>query len=98
MDRGPSRYLAIISLWSESDNLESRIERVSGMDFLEKLARRLSKRDEHGSDVLGKERCPGSCEREHLQAMHHRSCVSMTPRILHIVVNRMIVSRNGLEG
>ena len=30
--------------------------------------------------------------------MHYRGCVSMTPRILHVIVNRMIVSRNGLEG
>jgi hypothetical protein len=38
MDCGPRRYLAAISLRGESDNLESRIERVSGMYFLEKLA------------------------------------------------------------
>ena len=98
MDRGPRRYLAAISLRGESNNLESRIERVSGMYFLEKLAGRLSKRDEHVSDVLRKERCPGSREREYLQAMHYRGCVSVTPRILHVVVNRMIVGRNGLEG
>ena len=30
--------------------------------------------------------------------MHYRGCVSVTPRILHVVVNRIIVSRNGLEG
>ena len=68
------------------------------MYFLEKLAGRLGKRDEHVSDVLRKERCPGSREREYLQAVHYRGCVSVTPRILHVVVNRMIVSRNGLEG
>jgi hypothetical protein len=79
MDRGLRRYLATISLRGESDNLESRIKRVSGMYFLEKLAGRFGKRDEHASDVLGKERCPGSREREYLQAMHYRGCVSMTP-------------------
>src|SRR5271154_5344006 len=98
MDCGPRRYLAGISLRAESNNFESRIERVSGMYFLEKLAGRLGKRDEHVSDVLRKERCPGSCEREYLQAMHYRGCVSMTPRILHVVVNRMVVSRDGLKG
>src|SRR5258708_27099008 len=98
MDCGPGRYLAAISLRGESNNFESRIERISGMYFLEKLAGRLSKRDEHVSDVLRKERCPGRREREYLQAMHYRGCVSITPRILHVVVNRMIVSRNGLEG
>ena len=56
MDCGPSRYLAAISLRGESNNLDSRIERVSGMYFLEKLAGRLGKRDEHVSDVLRKER------------------------------------------
>ena len=30
--------------------------------------------------------------------MHYRGCVSMTARILYVVVNRVIVSRNGLEG
>jgi hypothetical protein len=57
-----------------------------------------SKRDEHVSDVLRKERCPGSREREYLQAVRYRGFVSLTPRILHVVVNRMIVSRNSLEG
>src|ERR1700733_4228326 len=68
------------------------------MYFLEKLAGGLGKRDEHGSDVLRKERCSGSREREYLQAMHYRGRVSVSPRILQVVVNRMIVSRNGLEG
>jgi hypothetical protein len=36
MDCGFCRYLAAISLRGESDNFESRIERVSGMHFLEK--------------------------------------------------------------
>src|ERR1700675_1968571 len=98
MDCGPRRYLAAISLRRESNNLESRIERVSGVYFLEKLAGRLGKRDEHVSDVLRKERCPGSREREYLQAMHYWGCVALTPRILHVVVNRAIVSRNGLKG
>src|SRR6185312_13566308 len=49
-------------------------------------------------DVLRKQRCPGSGEREYLQAMHYWGCVSVTPGILHVVVNRVIVSRNGLEG
>ena len=61
MDCGPRRYLAAISLWGESNNLDSRIERVSGMYFLEKkVAGRLGKRDEHVSDVLRKERAPGA--------------------------------------
>src|SRR5271170_4883936 len=98
MDCGPRRYLTAIALRDKGNNLESRIERVSGMYFLEKLAGHLGKRDEHVSDVLGKERCPGSCEREYLQAMHYWGCVSVTPRILHVVVNRMIVGRNGLKG
>ena len=98
MDCGLGRYLAAISLRGESNNLESGLGRVSGMYFLEKLAGRLGKLDEHVADVLRKERCPGSREREYLQAMYYRGCVSMTPRILHVVVNRMIVSRNGLEG
>src|SRR5258708_17967920 len=97
MDCGPRRYLAAISLRGESNNLESRIERVSGMYFFEKLAGRLGKPDEHVSDVLRKERCPGSREREHLQAMHYLGCVSVPPRVLPVVFNRMIVSRNRLE-
>src|SRR5277367_233113 len=98
MDCGPRRHLAVISLRGESNNLQSRIKRVSGMYFLEKLAGHFGKRYEHVSDVLGKERCPGSREREYLQAMHYGGRVSVTPRILHVVVNRMIVSRNSLEG
>src|SRR5277367_268448 len=98
MDCGPGGYLPAIALRGKSDNFQTRIECVSGVYFLEKLAGRLSERNEHVSDVLGKERCPGSCEREYLQTMHHRSCVSMTPRVFHVIVNRVIVSRNGLEG
>src|ERR1700677_5169215 len=98
MDCGPRRYLAAISLRGESNNLESRIERVSGMYFLEKLAGRLGERDEHVSDVLRKECCPGSREREYLQTMHYGGRVPVTPRILHVVVDRMIVSRTRLKG
>src|SRR6476619_6782537 len=98
MDSSPRGYLATISLRGESNNLKSRIERISGMYFLEKFARCLGKRDEHVPDVLRKQRCPGSGEREYLQAMHYWGCVSVTPGILHVVVNRVIVSRNGLEG
>jgi hypothetical protein len=71
VDCGPRRYLAAISLRGESNNLESRIEGVSGRYFLEKFAGRLCKSDEHVSDVLRKQRCPGSREREYLQAMHN---------------------------
>jgi hypothetical protein len=98
MDCGPRRYLAAISLRGESNNLESRIERVAGMYFLEKRAGRLGKGDERASNVLRKECRPGSREREYLQTMHYRGRVSVTPRLLDVVVNRMIISRNGLEG
>ena len=67
MDCGLRRYLAAISLRGESNNLESRIERVSGMYFFEKLAGPLGKPDEHVSYVLRKERCSGCREREYLQ-------------------------------
>ena len=60
MDRDPHRYLTAIPLRGESDNLESGIERVSGVYFLEKLAGRVGKCDEHVSDVLRKERAPGA--------------------------------------
>jgi hypothetical protein len=83
MDRGPRRYLPAISLRGESNNLESRIERVSGMYFFEKLAGRLGKRDKHVSDVLRKERCPGSREHEYVQSMRYRGNVSVTPDIRH---------------
>jgi hypothetical protein len=92
MDCSSRRHQAAISLRGEINDLESRIERVSGMYFLEKLAGHFGKRDEHVSDVLRKERCSGSREREYLQAMHYRGRVSVSPRILHVVVNRMIVS------
>lgn len=62
VDCGSCRYLAAIWLRGQSKNFESRIERISGMYFLEKLAGCLGKRDEHVSDVLRKERCPGSRE------------------------------------
>jgi hypothetical protein len=58
MDRGPRRYLAAISLRGESNNLESRIERVFGMYFFEKLAGRLGKGDKHVSDVLRERALP----------------------------------------
>ena len=51
MNCGLRRYLAAVSLRGKSNNLKSRIERVSGMYFLEKLAGHLGKRDERVSDV-----------------------------------------------
>ena len=58
MDRDPRRYLAAIPMRGESNNLESRIERVSGMYFREKLAGRLGKGDKHVSDVLRERALP----------------------------------------
>src|SRR6266481_2901605 len=67
------------------------------MHFLVELARRLRKGDKYVSYVLRKERCAGSREREYLQSVHDGRAVSVTPCILHVIMYRMIISRNSLE-
>src|ERR1700740_104496 len=45
----------------------------------------------------GKRVAPGAVKAKNLQSMHHRSSMPVSARVLDIVVDRVIVSRNRLE-
>jgi hypothetical protein len=66
--------------------------------FLQKLARQLRERDEHLSDVMGKEGCPRGRESKYLEAVYDRRRVTVPCGPNGIVMYRMIVCRYRLEG
>ena len=67
------------------------------MHFFQEPTRGARKRKKHVADVLRKESGTRSSEGEILQSMHHRSGMPVSARVLDIVVDRVIVSRNRLE-
>ena len=97
MHRRPRGYDAGVSLRCQLSDFELGIQRVSRMHFFQEPTRGARKRKKHVADVLRKEGRAGSSEGENLQSMHHRSSMPVSARVLDIVVDRVIVSRNRLE-
>ena len=97
MHRRPRGNDARVSLRCQLDDFELGIERVPRMHLLQEPARGARKREKHVADVLRKEGGTRSSEGENLQSMHHRSAMPVSSRVLYIVVDRVIVSRNRLE-
>src|SRR2546423_5698687 len=97
MHRCPRCYDARVSLCSQLDDFKLGIERVPRMHFLQESARGARKREKHVADVLRKEGGARSSEGEDLQPMHYGSSMPVSARVLDIVVDRVIVSRNRLE-
>src|ERR1700752_36153 len=96
VDRRSRRDNARVPLRSKRDDFQCRIERISSVHLLQELAGGTGKRDEHGADVVWKERGTWSREGKDLQPMHYGSYMSVAPCKLLIVVDRMIVSRHRL--
>src|SRR6266436_5459310 len=97
MHRRPRGYDARVSLRCQLNDFELGIQRVPRMHFFQEPTRGARKRKKHVADVLRKEGGTRSSEGENLQSMHHRSSMPVSARILDIVVDRHIVSRNRLE-
>ena len=97
MHRRPRSYDARVSLRCQLNDFELGIERVPRMHLFQESTRSARKRQKHVADVLRKEGGTRSGEGENLQPMHHRSRMPVSARVLDIVVDRVIVSRNRLE-
>ena len=97
MHRRPRGYDSRVRLRCQLDDFELGIERVPRMHLLQEPARGARKRHKDVADVLRKEGGTRSSEGENLQSMHHRSGMPVSARVLDIVVDRVIVSRNRLE-
>src|SRR5262249_12163882 len=96
MHRRPRGYDARVSLRCQLGDFELGIERVPRMHLLQEPARGARNRNKHVADVLREEGSTGSSEGENLQSMHHGSSTPVSARVLDIVVDRVIVSRNRL--
>src|SRR5205807_797534 len=90
-------YYARVSLRCQLSDFELGIHRVPRMHFFQEPTRGARKDKKHVADVLWKEGGTRSSEGENLQSMHHRSSMPVSARVLDIVVDRVIVSRNRLE-
>ena len=97
MHRRPRGYDARVSLRCQLSDFELGIQRVPCMHFFQEPTRGARERKKHVTNVLRKEGGTRSSEGENLQSMHHRSAMPVSARVLDIVVDRVIVSRNHLE-
>src|SRR5260370_42009690 len=97
MHRRPRGYDARVSLRCQFSDFELGIQRVPRMRLFQESTRGTRKCNKHVADVLRKEGGTRSSESEDLQSMHHRSAMPVSARVLDIVVDRVVVSRNRLE-
>jgi hypothetical protein len=97
MDHRSRGYDAGVFLCRQLSDFELRIQRVSRVHLLQESTGGTRKCNEHVADVFWKEGGTRSSEGENLQSMHHRSSMPVSARVLDIVVDRVIVSRNRLE-
>jgi len=97
MHRRPRGYNTGVSLRCQLSDFELGIQRVPRMHFFQESTRGTRECHKHIADVLRKESGARSSEGENLQSMYHRSRMPMSARVLDIVVDRVIVSRNRLE-
>src|SRR4029077_197431 len=88
---------ARVSLRCQLGDFELGIQRVPRMHFFQESTRSARKRHKHVADILWKEGGARSSEGENLQSMHHRSSMPVSARVLDIVVDRVVVSRNRLK-
>lgn len=68
------------------------------MNLLEKFAGKFCECNEYLTDVMGKEGRSGRGEREDLQSMDYGGAVSVPGSPDRVIVNRMIICRDGLKG
>ena len=97
MHRRPRGYDTRVSLRCQLSDFELGIQRVSRVHLLQESTRGTRECHKHVADVLRKEGGTRSSESENLRSMHHRSSMPVSARVLDIVVDRVIVSRNRLE-
>ena len=97
MHRRPRGYDARVSLRRQLSDFELGIQRVPRVHFLQESTRGTRECHKHVADVLRKEGGARSSEGENLQSMYHGSRMPVSTRVLDIVVDRVIVSRNRLE-
>src|SRR6476660_8164927 len=97
MHRRPRGYDARVSLRCQLSDFELGIQRVPRMHFFQESTRGTRECHKHVADVLRKQGGTRSSEGENLQSMHHRSGMPVSARVLDIVVDRVIISRNRLE-
>src|SRR5277367_5696014 len=94
-NRGSDYPLVPFSL--QIDDLQSRVQGVARMDFIEEGAGELNERNEGLANEMREKRRARGCKRKHLKAVYHRSGMAVPRRPDRIIVNRMIVCRHALE-
>src|SRR6266850_465635 len=79
-------------------SLEHRVEGVSGMNRLQEFRGLLDKGDQRVADSVGKGAGPRCGESEDLEAVRQRPLVPAPAAVLDIVMDRVIIGRDRLEG
>lgn len=77
---------------------EGGVERVAGVDGFQELGLHFDEADQRFADHVGEQACAGRGEAQDLQAVGEQALVALGAAIFFIVVDRVVVAGDGLEG
>jgi hypothetical protein len=89
---------AVVTLGLQAGDCQRRVQGVPGVHQGQEGARLLKEADEHLADEVREQSRSGCGECQHLQAVDNRRDMSVRARPLGVVVHRVIVHRDRLEG
>src|SRR5262249_43934943 len=73
-------------------------ERVADIDTFQELRRLLDEADQAVADDVRESPRPSGAERQHLKAMRQKAVVAVRATVLDVVVDRVVVAGDRLEG
>ena len=76
---------------------QTRIERIAGIDRFQEFRRLLDKRDQRIADDMGEGAGAGRGKAQHLKPVRQRAGMAALAAIFDIVMDRVVVGRDGLK-
>ena len=98
MDGDRDRHDPGAALRRQRSDFEARVKRVAGIDRLQEFRRLLDKGDQRRADDMGKSARSGGGEAQHLKAVRQGARMAALAAVFDIVMDRVVVGRDGLEG
>ena len=89
--------IPVVRCGRQRRDLEHRVERVAGIDRLQKFRRLLDKGEQRIADRMGKGAGAGGGKAENLKAMCKRRRMAALAAIFDIVMDRVIIRRDRLK-
>ena len=98
MDGDRGDHDAVVALRLQAGDRQRRVQGVPGMHLGQEGAGQLKEADEHLADEVREQGGSRCGESQHLEAVYNRRDMSVLARPLGVVVHRVIVHRDRLEG